>query len=59
MLLGDQLAEKIENGLTGLRQQLESNLDPVETAEARGKIKAFRAVLKMIQNIEAGVDNKS
>ena len=47
-LLTDRISETIEI----LRTQLEAPLDPVMTADARGRIHGFKAVLKMIEDME-------
>ena len=47
-LLEDQIVDTIEI----LRTQLEGNLDPVETANVRGRINAMKAVLKMNEDFK-------
>ena len=53
MVVSQELVEMIGKGIDTMHVQLESNLSLELTAEARGKIKAFRAILKMIEEIES------
>ena len=45
------LAERIADTIEILRTQLENNLDPVNTANLRGRIMGMKAVLQMIDEV--------
>ena len=46
------LEEKIAETIEILRTQLEGNLDPVETANVRGRINAMKSVLAMNEELK-------
>ena len=46
------LSERIAETIEVLRSQLEANLDPVPTADLRGRIHGLKAVAKMIEDIQ-------
>ena len=46
------LEEKIVDTIEILRTQLEGNLDPVDTANVRGRINAMKAVLQMHEDLK-------
>ena len=43
------LVERIGETIEILRTQLEGNLDPIETANVRGRINGLKAVMQMIE----------
>ena len=42
------LVERITETIEILRTQLEGNLDPIETANVRGRINGMKAILHMV-----------
>ena len=45
------LVERIADTIEILRTQLEENLDPISTANLRGRILGMKAVLQMIEDM--------
>ena len=46
------LVERIVETIEILRTQLEGNLEPIETADVRGRINGMKAVMQMIEDLK-------
>ena len=50
------LVERIADTIEVLRTQLEGNLDPIETANVRGRINGMKAVMQMIEDLKKAAE---